>query len=256
MKFQHIRHATHQLVYSGQTLLVDPVLSAAGTIPPIPGAANPSANPLTDLPVSAESLCQSDLVLVTHLHQDHFDSAAAALLPRQMPIICSPHHDGALQLKGFENVRQVPDTLTLNGIEFTLTGGTHGTGPSAQSLNPVYGFVLKAPGEPTVYITGDTVWCPEMLQVLTRHKPDVIVCYGGAAQYQGDTITMGTEDFQHIHDTCPDAALIVIHTEAWNHCGLTRREVRQWVESSGLQNFVWVPEDGEIIEIDSPNSQD
>lgn len=249
MKFQHIRHATHHLVYNGKTLLVDPVFSTPGTIPPIPDAPNPSANPLTELPVPPETLCQSDMTLVTHLHQDHFDIAAAALLPKNIPLICSPDHRPGLQLKGFENVMPISETLAVKGIEITLTGGTHGTGASAQALNPVYGFVLKAPEEPTVYITGDTVWCPEMLETLTQHQPDYVVCYGGAALYQGDIITMGIEDFKHIHAACPNAFLIIIHTEGWNHCGLTRHEVRRWVEEAGIERYVWVPEDGEIIEV-------
>ncbi len=249
MKFQHLRHATHQLVYNGKTLLVDPVFSAPGAIPPIPGAPNTSANPLTELPVAPDILCKSDITLVTHLHQDHFDPAAAALLPKHMPLVCSPHHGSALELKGFEHVMQVAETLTVSGIQITLTGGTHGTGASAMALNPVYGFILKAPGEPTVYITGDTVWCPEMVQVLAVHQPDCIVCYGGAALYAGDMITMGIEDFEHIHAACPEASLIIIHTEGWNHCGLKRDEVRRWVEDAGMERYVWVPEDCEIAEI-------
>lgn len=247
MKFQHIRHATHRLEYSGITILVDPVLNPKGSTPPIPEAPNQMPNPLTALPVPAEGLTDNDVVLVTHMHGDHFDEAAAAALPKNAPILCSPHDAAALQAKGFCRVIEVGDVVSHKGIRVLRTDGTHGTGHSAQILNPVSGYVLSAPQEPTVYITGDSVWCPEMEDVLVTHRPDVIIAFGGAALYQGDIITMGIPDFEQIRRTCPDAMLVIIHLEAWNHCGLTRKEINAWIKETEQEPWVRVPEDGETI---------
>lgn len=248
MKFQHIRHATHRLEYGGMTILVDPVLNPKGSTPPIPGAPHQMPNPLTALPVPLEKLTDSDVVLVTHMHGDHFDDAAAAALPKDTPILCSPHDAAALQAKEFHHVIKIGDVVSHKGIRVLRTGGTHGTGPSAQILNPVSGYVLSAPQEPTVYITGDSVWCPEMENILATHHPNVIIAFGGAALYQGDIITMDIPDFEHIRKTCPDATLIIIHLEAWNHCGLTRKEINAWVKETKQEPWVRVPEDGESIQ--------
>jgi len=247
MKLQHLRHATHRLIYNGKTILVDPVFSPANTLPPIPGAPNGTFNPQTELPVPIDVLCTSDLLLVTHTHSDHFDGAAAEALPKTMHTICSPHDESILREKGFTHQTVVTDRSWVDGIEIFRTGGTHGTGPSAPMLNPVSGYVLKALGEPTLYITGDTVWCDEMQNALSRHQPDIIIAYGGAALYAGDTITMGIPDFEHIRAACPESKLVVIHTNGWNHCGLTREAVRQWAKETKQEPWVRVPEDGESI---------
>lgn len=247
MTFQHIRHATHRVTYGGKTILIDPVFSTEGTMPPIPGAPSTAFNPLNKLPVPAESLAENDLVLITHLHQDHFDGAAATLLPPRATMACSLHDATALHEKGFSNLLAVDSTTQFHNITITRTGGTHGTGPSAVKLNPVSGYVLSTPEEPTVYITGDTVWCQEVEQVLKAHKPDLIICYGGAALYEGDSITMGLPDFKHLRKACPNARLIIIHTEGWNHCVLSRQEVRKWVRDTNQEPWVWVPEDGDVV---------
>jgi hypothetical protein len=46
------------------------------------------------------------------------------------------------------------------------TGGRHGTGEIGEKMGPVSGYVLRGPGEPVVYIAGDTVWCPEVAAAL------------------------------------------------------------------------------------------
>ena len=86
-----------------------------------------------------------------------------------------------------------------------------------------------------------------MEDVLSTHRPDVIIAFGGAALYQGDIITMGIPDFEHIRRTCPDAMLVITHLEAWNHCGLTRKEINAWIKETKQEPWVRVPEDGETI---------
>jgi L-ascorbate metabolism protein UlaG (beta-lactamase superfamily) len=245
MHFQHIRHATHRLTYAGKTLLIDPVFSPRGTIKRIPGAPNKSCNPLSELPVPAEALCDYDFLLISHLHKDHLDEAAEALLPKERPVVCAAVFEDALRRKGFKDTYPLTDTLTLGDITITLTGGTHGTGISALALNPVHGFILKAAGEPTVFITGDTVWCPAVEAALLTHQPQLIICYGGAARFAGEPITMGLTDFTKLRSACPNSQLAIIHTEGWNHCGLSREAVRTWAAQEKQTLCVWVPEDGD-----------
>ena len=49
-------------------------------------------------------------------------------------------------------------TIAWHGIAVTRTPGQHGTGPEELAdMGQVSGFVLQAPGEPTLYWTGDTI---------------------------------------------------------------------------------------------------
>ena len=48
-------------------------------------------NPLVELPFPAEEVVRGiDGCIVTHLHGDHFDDAAAELLPRDLPLLTQP----------------------------------------------------------------------------------------------------------------------------------------------------------------------
>src|SRR5262245_61818842 len=124
-----IRNATLVIRVSGQRLLVDPQLDPAGARPAVPNTPNPRPNPLVELPEPPEALlARLDAVLVTHLHQDHFDDTARRLLPRDIPLLCQPEDEERLRGDGFTDVRPVHDELALDGLHIVRTGGCHGTG--------------------------------------------------------------------------------------------------------------------------------
>jgi hypothetical protein len=116
-------------------------------------------------------------------------------------------------------------------------------------MGPVSGFVLTGANEPTLYIAGDTIWCPEVESALERHLPDVVVVFAGAAQFHnGDPITMSAEDIYRVAKKAPQARVVVAHMESWNHCLLSRSELRDFLSGKGLAGQVLVPENGEWIE--------
>jgi L-ascorbate metabolism protein UlaG (beta-lactamase superfamily) len=78
MKLQLIRHATLWLQYAGVYFLIDPMFCDAGVNPPIVNSTNDRRNPLVPLPFAIHDGIHPDAVLVTHLHRDHWDDAAAA----------------------------------------------------------------------------------------------------------------------------------------------------------------------------------
>src|SRR3954449_7628269 len=91
VKLTLIRHATLRVEYAGHTILVDPQLDPAGAREAVPNTPNPRRSPLGDLPMPAEQVLEGvDALLVTHLHQDHFDDTARELLDRDLPLFCQP----------------------------------------------------------------------------------------------------------------------------------------------------------------------
>ena len=83
MKFQQIRSATSIVTFANRRFLIDPMLSAQGTYPAVPDTTSTGrGNPDCDLPCPIQDLFNVDAVIVTHLHFDHFDKAAAELLPK------------------------------------------------------------------------------------------------------------------------------------------------------------------------------
>lgn len=244
MEIRLVRHATLVVNVGGKYLLVDPMLSPPGAMPPIPNTPNERPNPLVGLPEIDLSVV--DAVLVTHTHADHFDGAAVEKIRKNLPLLCQPEDEEKFSSDGFSNVHPVHDSAVWEGIEVRRTGGRHGTGEIGTRMAPVSGFVLRAPGEPTLYVAGDTIWCPEVEDALEQHRPDIAIVNAGAARFnEGDPITMDAKDVAEVVRHAGGSTVVAVHMETINHCLLGREELRSSLASMGVSGSILVPEDGE-----------
>ena len=222
MRVQLVRNAALLLDSSLGRILVDPMLRAAGTSPPIENTPNPRPNPLVELPMPAEEILDGvDLCIVTHLHRDHFDD----LIPLDLPILTQPESADELRRRGHTNV-------TTHHPDIPMTRGHHGTGDIGRAMGPVSGWVVD-----DVYIAGDTILCDEVRDARERHQPRAtIVNAGGARFLEGDPIVMTAAEVAEL-----DGPVVVVHLEAINHC----LEPRSAYTGTGAI----VPSDGEVLEL-------
>ena len=251
MKIQQIRNATLLLDYAGTTFLIDPMLADQGVFPGMPGTPNSHlANPTVALPFPAQELLHVDAVIVTHTHLDHWDSAAQALLPKQLPIFTQHEQDRALiASQGFTDVRLLKGA-EFQGITLTQAPGQHGTDAALRAmgdfLGQVCGVVFQHPDEKTLYIAGDTIWNQYVADNLQQFQPDVVVLNAGDGQFLGvGSIIMGAQDVYKVSQAAPQATLIASHMEAVNLLTLTRQDLRTFSAEHGLADRLLIPEDGE-----------
>ena len=244
VKLTLIRSATLRIELAGHTLLVDPQLDPAGARDAVPNTPNPRPTPLGDLPMPPEEVVAGvDALLVTHLHRDHFDDTARELLARELPLFCQPPDAGRLHGDGFTDARPVYGDATLGDILIARTEGRHGTGEIGEKMAPVSGFVLSAPGEPTLYIAGDTILCDEVRDAIAEYSPEVIVVNASAAQFnEGGPIVMDNDDVAALSAENPGATIVAVHFETVSHSTQTRADLR----ALNLPN-VEVPDDGETL---------
>lgn len=252
MNIRLLRHATIVVDWGDVSILVDPMLAGKESLDPIPNAANARRIPMLPLPLGDAALQQLiagvDGVFLTHTHRDHWDARAAELIPHEMPIVCQPSDVDKLTGEGFTNVITIQDHERWHGFEVTRTEGQHGTGEIGARMGHVSGFVFRASGEPTLYIAGDTVWCPEVEDALREYTPDAIVLNAGAAQFlAGDPITMTAADVLRVAEMVPTARVIAVHMDTINHCLLTREMLARAVTEAGLSERILIPGDGETI---------
>jgi L-ascorbate metabolism protein UlaG (beta-lactamase superfamily) len=246
-----IRHATLLVEFGGRRFLVDPMLGAKGSLDPAAQSGDERRNPLVDLPVPLEELLDYEEILLTHAHRDHFDGAAQQHLPKERPILCQPPDVAKLQAAGFQTVIAVPKEVHRGEIVVARTDGEHGRGEMIAKMGASSGFVLSHPAEPPLFLAGDTVNGPALQAALKVHRPGALVLNAGAAQFvRGGPVTMDAEDVVAIARQCSLAQVVVVHLEAWNHCPLTRKELRARLEDHGLADRVHVPEDGESVNLD------
>ena len=87
MNITHIRNATQIIEYAGKKFLIDPMLADKGAWPGFPGTARSELrNPLVALPFSRDNIIDVDALIVTHTHDDHWDEAAIAAIPKTLPV--------------------------------------------------------------------------------------------------------------------------------------------------------------------------
>ncbi|HCG31022.1 MAG TPA: hypothetical protein DEU95_15285 [Chloroflexi bacterium] len=252
MQIQLLRHATLVVEVGGQRLMIDPMLGARENSDPIPNTPNQVRNPTVKLPYDEATLAQLiatlDGAIVTHLHGDHWDRRAAELLPKDLPLLCQPGNEERLCSDGFTDVTPIDDTLAWHGLELTRTGGHHGTGEIGERMGKVSGFVVRAPGEPVLYLAGDTIWCAEVEDALGAYAPAIIVVNSGAAQFLvGDPITMTAADVIRVCHAAPDSAVIATHMDAINHCLLTRHALAAAATEAGVAGQLRIPMNGEVL---------
>lgn len=260
-QLQQIRNATVKLTYDETTFLIDPMLAEQGAYPGFEGTHRSELrNPLVELPMSAQEIIDGvDAVIVTHTHLDHWDEAAQALLPKEIPLFAQHAADAELiRAQGFTDVRVLEDSAEFGGVSLHRTGGQHGSDAIyavpelAALLGEVMGVVFETPGQPTTYVVGDTLWHDEVDRALERYRPEVIVLNAGAAEvdgFEGDPIIMGEEDTLRAYRAAPEATIIAVHLDAVNHMTLSRDELREYVSEQGIEDRVRIPADGDVISV-------
>lgn len=255
---QQIRNATVKITYGDTTFLIDPMLAEQGAYPGFEGTYRSELrNPLVGLPMPAEEVIDdTDAVIVTHTHLDHWDAAAQALMPKDIPLFAQHQADAAMiREQGFTNVRILSDKAEFDGVTLSRTGGQHGTDEMyaspevAAALGDVMGVVFQAPGQETLYLVGDTIWRDEVDQAFDEYDPKIVVLNAGQAMRSDydDPIIMGKEDVLRATQTAPEATVVATHMDAINHMSLTREELREYVQAVGIEDHVVIPADGEVI---------
>ena len=133
--------------------------------------------PIYNLPEPVEQILQGvDAYIVTHVHPDHVDVAADGTVGKSCirKFRCSfkPRRPGDFPPVRFPRCSGfAPEGSEFQGVTLTKTPARHGTVvPCGNSC----GVVFQAPGEKTLYVTGDTVWFSGVQETLAKFQPQVV----------------------------------------------------------------------------------
>ncbi|MDO1581985.1 MBL fold metallo-hydrolase [Rhizobium oryzicola] len=246
MKIRLIRNATLKLDYAGRTILIDPYFAPRHSLPSYTGK---SKNPLVELRLPVDEILSGvDLVIISHLHSDHFDSVAKERVPKTLPILCQPGDEEKIRAAGFADVTPLTDDITWNGITITRREGSHGLGPVQEAMGSVMGISVEAVGEPHLYWLGDTVLYPPVLEVIERTQPDVIVSHSCGAYWGKDLIVMDAAETVALCEAAPFATVIATHMEALDHATVSRSDLRAAADDAAIApSRMIIPADGEEI---------
>lgn len=247
MNLQLIRSATLRISYAGHLFIIDPCLGAQYAYEPLVGK---SRNPMADLPYPAEEVIEgAEMVIVSHLHRDHWDLKAQEIVPKDMSLYCQPGNEEAIRSKGFIQVQPIEDRLDWQGIQIIRTPGQHGTGVWAEQMGKVSGFIFRAVGEPTVYWTGDTIWYEPVAEMIQKHAPNIIITHSCGAEFEaGQPIVMDAVQTVAVCQFAPNAKVVAVHLDAYDHSTISRVDLRAYAEAQSIsQQQLLIPDDGETL---------
>jgi L-ascorbate metabolism protein UlaG (beta-lactamase superfamily) len=241
--------ATVILRYGGFTILTDPNFLHRGDHVHL-GYGFTSAR-LTEPAFDISELPAVDLVVLSHLHGDHFDQLVEARLDRDLPIVTTRAAARALNRKGFRVTEGLRPWETLkvrkDDAELAITSVPARHAPSVLrfALPPVMGTVLSwrpSPDSPPAlrfYVSGDTL-LHEALREIPRRFPtlDWALLHLGGTRLLGVLLSMdGRQGVEAIRWINP-RHVIPIHFDDYTVFKSPLEDFAAEVKAAGLDDRV------------------
>ncbi len=249
MKIHHLRNATFILHLDDHRLLIDPMFGDVGVLPGFRlfrGIRR--ANPLVALPSGTETaLKQVTGVVLTHQHPDHLDPTAIRWIKEnQQMLYVHPQDSKALKKKGLTVCPFQENDLGLN---VSAVATKHGPGLVGKLMGKGTGWLISGQEPLSIYLTGDTVWTPQVSKVLHESKPDVVVAPAGTANFGiGPDILFPLDELIKVAESAP-GQVVFNHLEALDHCLLTRAALKTVLDQHQLSSKCIIPQDGDLVEL-------
>ncbi len=227
--------------YAGVRLLTDPTFDA-----PRSYDGGIALHKLSGPALAADQVGEIDAVLLSHdQHPDNLDEAGRAFLPRAGAVLSTPEAagrvDGVTGLAPWQTHR-------LGDVEVTAVPALHGPEGAEELSGTVTGFVLSAPGEPVLYVSGDNASVEVVTAIAERiGRIDLAVLFAGAANVGrfGDAdLTLNARTAVAAARELGDAVIVPVHAEGWHHFSETRERLVREFGYAGLAERLRVPEPG------------
>jgi L-ascorbate metabolism protein UlaG (beta-lactamase superfamily) len=240
--------ATTLIRYQGLTILTDPNFLHRGDQVHI-GYGMHSTR-LTNPAMDFDALPPIDFVLLSHLHEDHFDKLVEARLARDIPILTTASAARTLRRRGFTNAYplRVWDYVNVTkghlSLRVTSMPGTHGPLLVAAMLPDVMGSMLdfhngRDGRTYRMYISGDTLIHDDLKEIPRRYRNiDLALLHLGGTRVLGVLVTMDAKQgIEALRIIRPDLA-IPIHYNDYDVFKDPLEEFVRAVERAGLRDKV------------------
>jgi L-ascorbate metabolism protein UlaG (beta-lactamase superfamily) len=249
VKLTLIGGPTALLEFAGVRWLLDPAFSP-------PGEYGNGLVKISGPALDPAALGAIDVVLLSHdQHADNLDPAGRELLPQAGRVLTTA--EGAKRLGGNAHgiepwsIVQVPRAGT-EPVTVTAVPAQHGPDGCEPVTGPVIGFVLAAPGEDTVYVSGDNASLDVVGEIVARlGTVEVAVLFAGAAQvptrFDGAYLTLSSDRAAQATILLGARAAIPIHYEGWSHFQQGADSLRGAFAGNGIGDRLRLALPGETV---------
>ena len=243
---------TALLEWAGMRLLLDPTFDAPQRYGPEADALEKTAGPA----VAFSDLGRIDAALVSHHHhEDNLDLAGRDLALTLPLVVTTPVGAADLEARGgVARVIGLADDESIALDDTAIVGATvaemapvgarlhalpaqHGPDEWAERLGPVCGFLLTAPGHPTVYVSGDNSEVSIVEGVAARYgQVDAALLFAGAARVDDidAPLTLTAERARAAALALGARRVVGLHVDQWTHFSEGRDALER--EFAGLES--------------------
>jgi L-ascorbate metabolism protein UlaG (beta-lactamase superfamily) len=245
---QFIGTATVLIRYAGLTILTDPNFIHRHEKVDIGNGIH--ATRQTDPAMEIGELPPLDLVVLSHLHGDHFDRVAEHELDRSVPIVTTPDATRELRKRGFGEVHPLSRWSQLSvrkgGSELKITAlpGRHGPALVSFAMPEVMGSMLEFPSADgaayfSIYISGDTLAMDDLREIARSYPEiDLSLLHLGGTRILGILVTMDGEEGLEAMRMVKSRQTIPIHYDDYDVFKSPLSDFQQRVAEAGLEDQV------------------
>jgi L-ascorbate metabolism protein UlaG (beta-lactamase superfamily) len=257
--------ATLLLRFAGFTILTDPNFLHQGDH--IHVGYGLQAVRQTNPAIEINELPPLDAIILSHMHEDHFDRVAARKLQKDIPIVTTLQATKALKKKRFFRTYPLKTwkTLTLEKGDVLLTitamPGKHAPGPLSYLLPPVMGSMLEFQNARRqtilrLYITGDTLLYKALKEIPRRYPDiDLAILHLGGTKFYGLMLTMDARQGVEAVKLINPHEAIPVHYDDYNVFKSSLEDFQQAVTKAGLTHRVRYLKRGDTYNFTAPAPQ-
>jgi L-ascorbate metabolism protein UlaG (beta-lactamase superfamily) len=246
---QFIGTATVLIRYQGFTILTDPNFLHKGDHVHL--GYGLTSERLTNPAIELDQLPPIDLVLLSHLHEDHFDKLVQEKLDKDTPIVTTREAAERLKRLGFTRGYGLSkwDRIEVEKgearLRITAVPGRHGKAGMQALLPSVMGSVLDfGPNTPTpsyrMYISGDTLVYDDLKNIPQRFPGiDLALLHLGGTRILGVfKVTMDGKDGVQLMQIVQPKHTIPIHYNDYDVFKSPLADFAREVKAAGLEQQV------------------
>lgn len=180
-----------------------------------------------------------DAVLLSHdQHSDNLDNSGRSFLEQAERVLTTAV--GASRLGGHAEGLAPWESATLtkpDGSQLSVVAAPARHGPAGIEplAGDVIGFVLEGIAKRAIYVTGDTVWYDGVAEVARRFDVGLVMPFAGSAQTRGPFhLTMDVNDAIETARAFPDALVVPLHYDGWQHFKQNGDDLRRSFDALGF----------------------
>lgn len=210
-----------------------------------------------DPPIPVDKIGPIDAVLLSHAqHLDNLDNEGRRLLALVGTTITTPA-SASMGLPGKRVLGLEPwqTTELVNAagqrLKVTATPAVHTSNPDLrEAVGEVTGFLLEWDGQQkgAFYISGDTVWIDEILEIGKRYKVSSGILHLGAANVPAvgeNYLTMSSAEGARAAKALNMESVYPAHFEGWRHFSQGSWSIAREFEKAGLTKTLVLLRPGE-----------